>query len=40
MKVLVADSNLVPHRERLEAALPPGVDVVWCIGQDPQAVRD
>jgi phosphoglycerate dehydrogenase-like enzyme len=40
MKVLVADSNLVPHRERLEAALPPGVDVVWRIGQDPQAVRD
>ena len=26
MKILVADANLVPHRERFEAALPPGVD--------------
>jgi phosphoglycerate dehydrogenase-like enzyme len=29
MKVVVADANLVPHRERLEAALPPGSTVVW-----------
>ena len=29
MKVLVADRNLVPHRRRLEAALPPGVRTVW-----------
>ena len=33
MKVVVADSNLRPHRERFEAALPPGVGVVWCVGQ-------
>jgi phosphoglycerate dehydrogenase-like enzyme len=29
MKVVVADANLVPHRQRLEAALPPGTTVVW-----------
>jgi phosphoglycerate dehydrogenase-like enzyme len=40
VKVLVADANLVPHRERLKAAVPPGVDVVWRIGQDPQTLRD
>jgi phosphoglycerate dehydrogenase-like enzyme len=40
MKVLVADANLVPHRERLEAALPPGVDVVWRVGQDPATFAD
>ena len=27
MKVVVADTNLVPHRERFEAALPPGATV-------------
>lgn len=32
MKVLVADVNLVPHRERLEAALPAGFEVVWRAG--------
>jgi phosphoglycerate dehydrogenase-like enzyme len=36
----VADANLVPHRERLEGALPPGVEVAWCIGRDPGALRD
>jgi phosphoglycerate dehydrogenase-like enzyme len=40
MKVLVADANLVPHRERLEAALPPGVDVVWRVGRDPATFAD
>lgn len=34
MLILVADANLVPHRERFEAALPAGVDVVWRAGQD------
>ncbi len=29
MQILVADRNLVPHRRRLEAALPPDVRVVW-----------
>jgi len=35
MKILVADANLAPHRERFEAALPAGVDVVWRAGRDP-----
>src|SRR3954468_10735777 len=35
MKVLVADANLAPHRERFDAALPAGVEVVWRAGQDP-----
>lgn len=38
MKILVADANLLPHRERFEAAMPPGVDVVWRAGQDPEAL--
>jgi phosphoglycerate dehydrogenase-like enzyme len=29
VKVLVADRNLVPHRRRFEAAVPPEVKVVW-----------
>ena len=29
MKIVVADPNLVPHRERLEAALPPDSQVCW-----------
>ena len=29
MKVVVGDPNLVPHRARLEAALPPGSTVAW-----------
>jgi phosphoglycerate dehydrogenase-like enzyme len=40
MKVLVADTNLVAHRHRLDAAMPPGVDVVWRAGQDPSTWRD
>lgn len=35
MKVLVADANLAPHRERFDAALPSGVEVVWRAGHDP-----
>ena len=41
MKVLVADANLVPHRERFEAALPPGSDVRWHPGGAPlEELRD
>ena len=29
MKIVVADANLVPHRERFEAAVPSGCDVHW-----------
>lgn len=29
MKVFVADRNLVPHRRRFEAALPPGARALW-----------
>ncbi len=32
MKIVVADANLVPHHERLEAAVPPGAKVYWHIG--------
>ena len=32
MKVLVGDRNLVPHRRRFEAALPPEVKVFWAGG--------
>jgi phosphoglycerate dehydrogenase-like enzyme len=36
MKILVADANLVPHRERFEAALPPGSEVCWHPGGAPR----
>lgn len=29
MKVYVADRNLVPHRDRFEAAVPAGVELLW-----------
>jgi phosphoglycerate dehydrogenase-like enzyme len=29
MKIVVADRNLVPHRDRFESALPPGSTVHW-----------
>jgi phosphoglycerate dehydrogenase-like enzyme len=29
MKIVVADKNLAPHRERFEAGLPSGVTVLW-----------
>jgi phosphoglycerate dehydrogenase-like enzyme len=38
MKIIVADANLVPHRERFEAALPPGAEVSWQVSAD--ALRD
>jgi phosphoglycerate dehydrogenase-like enzyme len=37
MKVVVADANLLPHRERFEAALPPEIEVCWrarCSAQE------
>lgn len=44
MKVVVADVNLVPHREQLEAALPSSSEVCWRVGCSPgellDAVRD
>ena len=39
MKILVSDRNLVPHRERFNAALPPDAEVVWLAGQ-AGAVRE
>jgi phosphoglycerate dehydrogenase-like enzyme len=35
MKIIVADANLVPHRERLEAAVPAGARVSWHVGGVP-----
>ena len=32
MKILIADANLAPHRERLEAALPADATTVWRPG--------
>jgi phosphoglycerate dehydrogenase-like enzyme len=40
VKILLADANLAPHRERFEAALPTGVEVVWRAGRDPLTLRD
>jgi len=38
MKIVVADANLVPHRERLEAAVPSGSQVSW--GASVDELRD
>jgi phosphoglycerate dehydrogenase-like enzyme len=35
MKIVVADANLVPHRERLEAMVPPDSEVHWYPGGAP-----
>ncbi|MCV7278325.1 hydroxyacid dehydrogenase [Mycolicibacterium flavescens] len=41
MKVVIADANLVPHRSRLEAALPDGCAVEWFPGGAPaESLRD
>jgi phosphoglycerate dehydrogenase-like enzyme len=41
VKIVVADANLMPHRERFEAALPPGSQVSWHVGGVPLAeLRD
>src|SRR5690606_4402466 len=36
VRVLVVDPNLVPHRERLEAAMPPGTEVLWHVAGVPE----
>jgi phosphoglycerate dehydrogenase-like enzyme len=40
MKILVADANLAPHRDRLEAAVPPDSEVCWRVGYDVATLRD
>lgn len=41
MRVYVGDRNLVPHRRRFEAALPPEVEVFWAGGDvGPDDLRD
>ncbi|MET0703870.1 MAG: 2-hydroxyacid dehydrogenase [Mycobacterium sp.] len=40
MKVLVADANLVPHRDRLEGAVPADAEVCWRVGYDIATLRD
>ena len=41
MKIVVTDPNLAPHRDRLEAMLPPGSDVRWHPGGAPdEELRD
>jgi phosphoglycerate dehydrogenase-like enzyme len=32
VKIVVSDANLVPHRERFEALMPPGSQVCWYVG--------
>lgn len=38
MRILVGDHNLVPHRERFEAALPVGAHASWVAGATPEVV--
>jgi phosphoglycerate dehydrogenase-like enzyme len=40
VKIIVADRNLVPHRERFEAALPAGATVLWRTGTQSADVYD
>jgi len=40
MKIVVADANLVPHRGRFEAALPPGAEVSWQVSSDALSDTD
>ena len=40
MRIVVADANLVPHRDRFEAALPGDADIRWCVGADPDVLAD
>jgi phosphoglycerate dehydrogenase-like enzyme len=40
VKILIADANLAPHRGRLEAAMPAGSTVVWCVGAPPAVVAE
>ena len=34
MKIVVNDANLLPHRERFEAAVPPGSQMIWHMSSD------
>ena len=41
MKIIVADTNLLPHRERFEAGVPADVRVCWQVGGvSPDELRD
>ena len=41
MKIIVADANLVPHRERFEAGVPADARVCWQVGGvSPDELRD
>jgi phosphoglycerate dehydrogenase-like enzyme len=40
MKIVVADTNLPPHRDRLEAAVPAGAIVHWHIPGDTRVLDD
>jgi phosphoglycerate dehydrogenase-like enzyme len=41
VKIIVADANLVPHREHLEAGLPADARVCWQVGgASPDELRD
>lgn len=40
MKILVADTNLIPHRARLEDGLPDGAEVAWFDPADTDALRE
>lgn len=40
MKVVVADTNLFPHRARFESALPEDTEVYWADPGDPAALCD
>jgi phosphoglycerate dehydrogenase-like enzyme len=40
MKILVTDANLVPHRDRLEAAVPGNAVVCWRVGGEIGALLD
>ena len=40
MRIVVTDGNLLPHRERFEAALPANAEVHWRVGAEPGALLD
>lgn len=40
MRIVVTDANLVPHRERFEAAVPADADVRWCVGAEPDVLAE
>jgi phosphoglycerate dehydrogenase-like enzyme len=40
MRIVVADTNLRPHRDRLEGGLPEGAEVVWFDPADTDALSD